>query len=52
MRSSYLHGFIVTFGKLIGFRIRFFLKIICHQKEIVATPRRDDISEEKWMAIL
>ncbi|MBA0576907.1 hypothetical protein Golob_023895 [Gossypium lobatum] len=21
-------------------------------KEIVATPRRDDISEEKWMAIL
>ncbi|MBA0843429.1 hypothetical protein Goarm_000619 [Gossypium armourianum] len=30
VRSSYLHGSIVTSGRLIGFRIGFSLKIICH----------------------
>ncbi|MFQ6655152.1 hypothetical protein Gotur_025835, partial [Gossypium turneri] len=31
---------------------RVFSEIYSPLKEIVATPRRDDISEEKWMAIL
>ncbi|MBA0867467.1 hypothetical protein Goshw_000102 [Gossypium schwendimanii] len=31
---------------------RFFSKNYSPLKEIVATPRRDDILEEKWMAIL
>ncbi|XP_017632502.1 uncharacterized protein LOC108474992 [Gossypium arboreum] len=29
-----------------------FLRNFSHLKEIAATPRRDDISEERWMAIL
>ncbi|MFQ6646493.1 hypothetical protein Gotur_019598 [Gossypium turneri] len=31
---------------------RVFSENYSHLKELVATPRRDDISEEKWMAIL
>ncbi|MFQ6662222.1 hypothetical protein Gotur_030100 [Gossypium turneri] len=31
---------------------RVFSKNYSPLKEIVATPRRDDVSEEKWMAIL
>ncbi|MBA0754986.1 hypothetical protein Gogos_021139 [Gossypium gossypioides] len=30
VRSSYSHGFTVTFGRLIRFHIESFLKIICH----------------------
>ncbi|MBA0813507.1 hypothetical protein Gohar_027352, partial [Gossypium harknessii] len=30
---------------------RVFSENYSHLKELVATPRRDDISEEKWMAI-
>ncbi|MFQ6655450.1 hypothetical protein Gotur_025996, partial [Gossypium turneri] len=41
-----------TFGKVDKVSYRVFSKNYSPLKEIVATPRRHDISEEKWMAIL
>ncbi|MFQ6650168.1 hypothetical protein Gotur_022337 [Gossypium turneri] len=40
------------FWKVDKVSYRVFSKNYSPLKEIVATPRRDDISEEKWMAIL
>ncbi|MBA0702380.1 hypothetical protein Goari_022469 [Gossypium aridum] len=52
VHSSYLHGSIVTSRRLIGFCIGSSSKNYSPLKEIIATQRRDDILEEKWMAIL
>ncbi|MFQ6655451.1 hypothetical protein Gotur_025996, partial [Gossypium turneri] len=41
-----------AFGKVDKVSYRVFSKNYSPLKEIVATPRRHDISEEKWMAIL
>ncbi|MBA0876585.1 hypothetical protein Goshw_013639 [Gossypium schwendimanii] len=41
-----------NFWKVDKVSYRVFYKNCSPLKEIVATPRRDDISEEKWMAIL
>ncbi|MBA0845134.1 hypothetical protein Goarm_023129, partial [Gossypium armourianum] len=49
VRSSYLHGSIVTSRRLI---VWVFFENYLPLKEIIATPRRDNILEEKWMAIL